>query len=266
MWFLSNKVTVRDSGILEGFCDYHSHLLPGVDDGVEEMDETLQILREWQSVGVKEVWLTPHIMEDIPNEPAELKKRFVALQDCYHGNIKLNLAAEHMMDGLFMKNLNENDNPNLNLNDNLDENEKENEKRRTKDEEVRVKVKTKLLVETSFFIPPMNMEAIIDCVKNKGYEPILAHPERYQYMNKDDYRFWKRKGVLLQLNLPSLVGAYGPEEQYKAEWLLREGMYDYCGTDTHSLEQALFFLDSLISQKVVKKLRRLIQYQQVRNG
>jgi len=231
MWFVSNKITVRESGLLEGFCDYHCHLLPGVDDGVEELGETLQILREWESVGMKEVWLTPHIMEDIPNEPSELKKRFAGLQKAYHGSIKLNLAAEHMMDGTFLPRLEENGVLLINENENK-----------------------RLLVETSYYIPPMNLEAMIDCIKKKGYEPLLAHPERYQYMDKKDYRYWKEKGVLLQLNLPSLVGAYGPDVQYKAEWLLRENMYDYCGTDTHSLQQVDFFLDGVISQKTVKRL------------
>lgn len=232
MWFVSNKTTVRESGLLEGFCDCHSHLLPGVDDGVEEMDETLQILRLWQSVGMKEVWLTPHVMEDIPNEPAALRRRLAALQDRYDGNIRLHLAAEYMMDGLFL--------PRLEEHDVLTENDH------------------RLLVETSYYIPPMNMEAIIDSIRKKGFEPILAHPERYQYMDKDDYRYWKEKGVLMQLNLPSLVGAYGPDVQYKAEWLLQKNMYDYCGTDTHSLEQAELFLDGIISQKVVKKVRRIM--------
>ena len=231
MWFVSNKTTVRESGLLEGFCDCHSHLLPGVDDGVEEMDETLQILRLWQSVGMKGVWLTPHVMEDIPNEPAALRRRLAALQDRYDGNIRLHLAAEYMMDGLFL--------PRLEEHDVLTENDH------------------RLLVETSYYIPPMNMEAILDSIRKKGFEPILAHPERYQYMDKDDYRYWKERGVLMQLNLPSLVGAYGPDVQYKAEWLLQKNMYDYCGTDTHSLEQAELFLDGIISQKVVKKVRRI---------
>ena len=231
---MSKKVTVRDSGLLDGFCDYHCHLLPGVDDGVGEVDETLQILQEWESLGVKEVWLTPHIMEDIPNEPSELRKRFAELQMVYDGSIRMNLAAEHMMDGAFVRNLNDNDNLNLYLNDNV------------------------LLVETSYYIPPMNMEEIIDSIKKKGYTPLLAHPERYQYMGKDDYWHWKEKEVLMQLNLPSLVGAYGPEVQYKAEWLLRENMYDYCGTDTHSMEQVEFFLDGTVSKKVVKKVRGIM--------
>ena len=234
MWFISEKVTVRDSGLMEGFCDHHCHLLPGVDDGVQEVDETLRVLREWQSVGVQEVWLTPHIMEDIPNEPAELKRRFEELKKVYNGSITLKLAAEHMMDGLFLRRLGA-------------------------DEVLPIGTDgTRLLVETSYYIPPMNMEAIIDSIRKNGYDPLLAHPERYQYMEKDDYRRWKEREVLLQLNLPSLVGAYGPEVQYKAEWLLREGMYDCSGTDTHSEDQMELFLDGVISKKVVKKVHRLM--------
>ena len=234
MWFLSNKVTVRESGLLEGFCDFHSHLLPGVDDGVEEASETLQILREWEALGVSEVWLTPHVMEDIPNEPAELDRRFKDLQKLYGGSIRLRLAAEHMMDGPFMKRLDEGDVLPLGAEG------------------------TRLLVETSYYTPPMNMDDIVNRVKSKGYDPILAHPERYQYMEKNDYRRWKQSGVLLQLNLPSVVGAYGSEVQRKAEWLLKENMYDYCGSDTHSLEQVELFLDGTISKKMVKKIRSII--------
>ena len=213
--------------MLDGFCDCHCHLLPGVDDGVQEMDETMQILEVWASLGVKEVWLTPHIMEDIPNEPVALRKRFETLTGTSTGTIELHLAAEHMMDGPFSKRLEKGDIMPF-----------ENEK---------------LLVETSYYTPPMNMGAIIERIKEKGYEPLLAHPERYQYMDDSDYKMWKQRGVLLQLNLPSLVGAYGPLVQRKAEWLLKEGMYDYSGTDTHSAVQMEMFLNSMISKKMVKR-------------
>ena len=66
MWLISSRVKVEDSGLLEGFRDSHCHLLPGVDDGVKEVDETLRILQMWETMGMKEVWLTPHIMEDHP--------------------------------------------------------------------------------------------------------------------------------------------------------------------------------------------------------
>ena len=228
---------VRESGLLEGFRDCHCHLLPGVDDGVQELNETMQILEEWASLGVKEVWLTPHIMEDIPNEPAELKERFLTITKTKTGTMELHLAAEHMMDGLFLKRL-------------------------AADEVLPIGADgTRLLVETSYYTPPMNMADVIERIKAKGYDPILAHPERYQYMDKRDYKRWKQSGVLLQLNVPSLVGAYGPEVLWKAEWLLKEGMYDYCGTDTHSMNQMEMFLSSEISKKTVKMVKKIAEAQ-----
>ena len=82
MGLFSDKITVRESGLLDGFWDCHCHLLPGVDDGVKEMDETLMILEEWELAGMREVWMTPHIMEDIPNTPEDLKKRFERVKAC----------------------------------------------------------------------------------------------------------------------------------------------------------------------------------------
>ena len=80
MWLLSNKTKITDSGLFDGFIDYHCHLLPGVDDGVAEMHDTLAILERWEKAGIAEVWLTPHIMEDIPNSPTGLREGFLSLQ------------------------------------------------------------------------------------------------------------------------------------------------------------------------------------------
>ena len=74
---------MKDSGIFEGFTDWHSHILPGVDDGVRTVEEALEILRLYEELGVKAVWLTPHIMEDIPNTTAHLRERFAELQATY---------------------------------------------------------------------------------------------------------------------------------------------------------------------------------------
>ena len=239
MWIFSSKVLVRDSGLMEGFRDCHCHLLPGVDDGVKELDETLRILEEWDHIGVKDVWMTPHIMEDIPNKREDLKKRLCDVMAAYKGSVGLHLAAEHMMDGLFMKRLEKN-----NVMPIASEGDR-------------------LLVETSYYTPPMNMKAIVERVKIRGYKPILAHPERYQYMDRRDYRMWKDFGVMFQLNVPSLVGAYGPEVQQKAEWLLKENLYDYCGTDTHSIVQADYFLNSEISKKTVKRVKQIAANQRL---
>ena len=237
MWLLSNKVLVSESGLMEGFCDCHCHVLPGVDDGVQATEEAVQILTMWGTLGVKAVWLTPHIMEDIPNQQEKLREKLECLTAEYAGGVQLHLAAEHMMDGMFLRRLEENDVMPIG------------------------REGSRLLVETSYYTPPMNMADVIERVKRKGYEPILAHPERYQYMDRQDYCRWKDRGVLLQLNIPSLAGAYGLEVQRKAEWLLKEGMYDYCGTDTHSIEQMEYFLNSEISKKVVKRVKQVAERQ-----
>lgn len=239
MWLLSNKILVRESGLLEGFRDCHCHLLPGVDDGVQEADETKQILEKWESLGVKEVWLTPHIMEDIPNELEKLRKKMEEVTAFYIGDIKLNLAAEHMMDGLFLRRLEKNEVMPIGRN------------------------RDRLLVETSYYTPPMNLSEVIEKVNTRGYKPILAHPERYQYMDRRGCRYWKERGVLFQLNVPSIVGAYGLEVQRKSEWLLKENLYDYCGTDMHSIDQLRMFLNSEISKKTVKKVKRIAENQKL---
>lgn len=235
MWFIRNEVTVRDSGLLEGFCDCHCHLLPGVDDGVREAGESLGILRLWEQAGVREVWLTPHVMEDIPNTTAGLMRRFGELEAAYTGAIRLHLASENMMDGLFLERLRDGDL--LPAGSRRD----------------------CLLVETSYYSPPMNMGRIVASVRERGLRPVLAHPERYRYMGMDDYRRWKAEGVLLQLNLPSLVGAYGPAVRRKAESLLDRGMYDCCGTDTHSRDFAEGFLDGRIRRKTAAAVRRVTE-------
>lgn len=209
--FFKRKVSIADSGILRGMTDYHSHLLPGVDDGVKTLSETLEILAEMEKQGIAEVWCTPHIMEDIPNETAELQEKFVEVQAAYQGTIRLHLAAENMLDNLFEERL---------ANDDLLPIEKDS--------------KRYLLVETSYFNPPMDLLDILKQIQQKGYYPLLAHPERYEYMTMKDYKVLKEANTFFQLNLPSLGGFYGKGVKKKAEALQKAGMYDFMGCDIHS--------------------------------
>lgn len=212
MWPFQKSITLKDSGIFSGFTDWHSHILPGVDDGVRTMEESLEILRLYEGLGVKTVWLTPHIMEDIPNTTAHLRERFAELQAAYSGSVELHLASENMLDNLFDERLERNDL--LPIGGNGDH----------------------LLVETSYFNPPLGLEDIMLHIKTKGYHPVLAHPERYVYMGESDYRQLKNLGVKFQLNLFSLVGVYGAGVNKKAEWLMKNMYYQYTGTDTHQLK------------------------------
>ena len=90
---------------LEGFADWHCHILPGVDDGVRSMNESLEMLDVYEMAGIKEVWLTPHVMEDVPNTTAMLRARFQDLEKAYSGKVRLHLASENMMDNLLLERL-----------------------------------------------------------------------------------------------------------------------------------------------------------------
>ena len=173
------------------------------------MEESLKILSSYEHHGIKEVWLTPHIMEDIPNSTAQLRTRYSELKTAYSGPIILHLASENMLDNLFEERLQQGDL--LPIGDDG----------------------RQLLVETSYFNAPYGLHDILKRIKSKGYFPVLAHPERYIYMGTKDYQQLKQLGVAFQLNLPSLAGAYGTEAQRKARWLLEKGYYQYIGTDTH---------------------------------
>lgn len=211
-WPFQQKQTLAESGILRGMIDYHSHLLPGVDDGVQTVEESLEILRLYEQLGIQEVWFTPHIMEDIPNTTAGLRSRFEQFQKNYTGNIRLHLAAEYMLDNLFKERFAHRDL--------LPIGEEGNH----------------LLIETSYFNSPVDLYTMLDKIKAVGYYPILAHPERYMYMQKPDYHELKERNIKLQLNFPSLYGQYGKEVQKKAHWLLQSDMYNYAGMDVHKLQ------------------------------
>lgn len=229
MFFFNSSIRVSDSGLLQGYKDYHSHLLPGVDDGVQKFAVTMDILNLMQQHGVKEILFTPHVMEDMPNTPERLSELFDTLDfgDC---NIKISLAAENMLDAFF-----------------------------SLDRAKRLPLmKESILVETSYFTPPYNLHGILDDIMSAGIYPVLAHPCRYEYMEEKDYEKLREKRIRFQLNMPALGGLYGTGVQKKAMWLLSHGYYDITGTDTHSLKQYKLFLDSKLSRKCVKQLEELI--------
>lgn len=230
--FFRKKYSFAESGLLKGLTDHHSHLLPGVDDGFKQTEQTLKALEEMEKQGIAEVWLTPHIMEDIPNTPDSLKSKFEVLKKSYHGNIRLNLAAENMLDNLFIQRFEENNLLLMNGN--------------------------RILVETSYFNPPMEFDGLIGDILNKGYWPLLAHPERYKYMDENKYRQLKERGVLFQLNLGAIVGGYSPETQAKAKKILQNGWYDCLGSDIHSFKHLITIINSkALTNKEIQLLEKL---------
>ena len=163
MWPFGKKIeSLQESGMFKGFIDWHSHILPGVDDGIKTMEESLSVLQAYEKLGFKKVWLTPHIMEDYPNATQELRQIFNKLKDNWSGDVDICLAAENMLDSLFESRLEDKDLLPIG------------------DEGLH------LLVETSYYTPPFGMYETLDKIKQSGYFPILAHPERYRYMDEKD--------------------------------------------------------------------------------
>ncbi len=286
MLFFNKKTTIAASGILQGAADHHSHILPGVDDGVETMDEALRILAAYEELGIKELWLTPHIMEDIPNTPDRLKARFAELKKAYTGNIVLHLAAEYMIDNNLRKLLDteiDKDSPSFGRGTS-NTCDAEGDKTTEPQEEISLinncpscvrgasnavaegdspllpigNNGKHLLVETSYYNPPIKFHETLKQIKSMGYYPLLAHPERYMYMDEAEYRRLREEGVKFQLNLASLAGGYGKIVKKKALWLLEKGFYDVAGSDLHCEDTVEYIISCRIGEKEVVKVGKLL--------
>lgn len=241
MGLFNRKKSLLEFGVLDGATDRHSHILFGVDDGVASLDESLQILAFYESHGLKDLWLTPHVMEDIPNGTEALKARFEELfrayvpeGECGNARVRLHLAAEYMLDMLFEERLEKGDFLTM--------------------EENRV------LVETSFLQAPYDFYGKLSRLMSAGYRPLLAHVERYHYMKKEDYDKLQDMGVEMQLNVGSLLGNYGQGAQHRADYLLSRGAYSCAGSDCHRFSSLLHqFSESRISKSSAEKISQLLK-------
>ena len=204
------KRSLIESGILKGSTDRHSHILYGVDDGIKTPEDSLEVLQFQESLGVKEVWCTPHIMEDVPNTTEALEARFEELKSIYQGPIRLHLAAEYMIDTVFESRLEAGDL--LTMEDDT------------------------LLMETSTIVPPYDLKGSLRDAMSKGYRPLFAHPERCRFLEVKDCEELVGMGVRLQLNIASLTGYYGQSCKEKAEILLKKGLYSTYGSDCHRVK------------------------------
>lgn len=227
----SSKLDPIDFGIIQ--TDVHSHLIPGIDDGSKSMEDTLNMLKKFQDLGYKKVITTPHIMSDYFNNNKEIiyggmEKVRQAIKDVGL-NIEIEAAAEYYTDTMFQKLIEEKDI--LTFGNNY------------------------VLFELSFQYEPANVKEVIFELTSAGYQPILAHVERYPYyVNK-----WKKieeytdRGVLLQLNLNSLTGGYGKDIKKWAETLIEKDMINMIGSDCHRFEH-LLAMQSLATNKYAHKI------------
>jgi len=194
--------------------DIHSHILPGIDDGAPNIETSLELIKGLYDLGVRKSIATPHIIGDLyRNTPATIGAALeITRKACEEAGIDMELsaAAEYMLDDHFMELLRKKE-PLLTLHKNL------------------------LLVEIPYTAAPYDLDEMLFNILTEGYQPILAHPERYAYYHKDmkEYARLKEMGFLLQVNLLSLTGYYGKSAAKAAVYILDKGLAGLVGTDMH---------------------------------
>jgi len=220
--FFERKKRLTDSAFFDGFTDYHCHILFGVDDGLKELSESLKTLSYYESLGVKKVYLTPHVNLTY-NDWNIIETNFSTLKNRYKGAIELQLAAEYLLDSGFVVQMKQG---------------------------LRCMENNRVLVESSYFNKSTGFDETLFLIANEGYTPIIAHPERYLFMNRDNYQELKNCDYLFQLNLLSLSGMYGGQVKHRALYLLEKNMYDLIGSDMHDLK---IFKEHIPEIKLSKK-------------
>lgn len=208
--FFKKKKILKDL-IPNDFVDIHSHLLYGLDDGSKSFNETQNLISDLKSFGFSQFITTPHTTPLIWDNTKEgiLKQYDKVKKELNFSDSDLRVASEYLIDDSFLKRL-------------------ENEKL--------LKIKDNyVLIEMSYINPPIHLYEIIMELHSQGYQPVLAHPERYNFY-KNDYDSFKRlknAGCLFQLNLLSSTNYYGSGITTIADHLLKENMYDFTGSDVH---------------------------------
>jgi len=222
--------------------DMHSHLLPGLDDGAETIEHSLELLQALRALGYRKLVMTPHIMGDFyKNTPAGIRAALQLLREAAAGaglgDVELECAAEYYLDEFLGRKLTDGTEMLTFGGD-----------------------KRYLLFETSYMNEPLNLFDIIFELKAQGYTPVLAHPERYTYFYgrfAEIERLRRDYGVLLQVNLNSLAGYYSPAAKKVAEQLIDGGLVDFVGTDTHHLRHTDTLLRRTLPLPHLEKLLQL---------
>ena len=224
--------------------DLHSHLIPGIDDGSPDITTSLQLIRGMKELGYSKLITTPHIMWDMyKNTRDTILYKLDELRKAVAENgidIELNAAAEYFLDD-YVEGLVQKKEPLLTVSGKM------------------------VLVEFSMAHPSMSLKDILFDMQMQGYQPIIAHPERYVYLEnaKDFYHELKEDiGCLFQLNILSLGNHYGRSAHDLAQYLLKKGFYDLVGTDLHHFKH----LEALANPSLTAPLKKLIDTGKIRNA
>jgi protein-tyrosine phosphatase len=218
--------------------DMHSHILPGIDDGAKNIETSLELIKGMKQLGYQKLIATPHIMWDMyRNTPETIQEKLEQVRNAVKEegiDIEINAAAEYFLDE-HVEDLLKNKEPMLKVSEN------------------------KVLVEFSMAFPSMNIKSILFEMQLQGYQPIIAHPERYTYLASDKqfYDELRDIGCLFQLNILALGGYYGKTANELAQYLLKNDFYSLAGTDLHHAVHLEAFNELVIPAPVYKLLEKL---------
>lgn len=230
-WLKSKKQTTLDFSALG--VDLHSHLIPGIDDGAKSLENSIQLIRKLMDMGFRKIITTPHIMADYyRNTPEIIMRGLDTVREELNRqqiDVQIDAAAEYYFDESFENKL--------------------------KNGNLLTIANGFLLFELSYINYPANLFEVIEKILDKGYKPLLAHPERYPYLfgSLDNYRKLKDSGCYFQINILSFTGYYGKQSQGIAEDLADYMMTDFIATDLHHNRHAAALKQSL-AEPYIKKL------------
>lgn len=217
--------------------DIHSHILPGVDDGSKDMDMSIKMAKIYVENNIKKVIATPHYVDGFENSLVEDNK--IILRELLNRlkeeeiDLQVFLGNEVMMSLTILKDIEENNIATLNGS-------------------------KYILIELPMSDIPLYTEDVIYKLLIKGYQPIIAHPERNRAIGEDPNLLFEliEKGVLAQLNLASIEGKYGSKIAETGELLLRHDMINFVATDSHrsnmrtpNVEKSLNILKNMVDEK-----------------
>lgn len=199
---------------MTGFVDLHCHWIPGVDDGVESLDDAAALLRALGGLGFSRVVATPHMRPGLfDNTASELRAAFERTQAALEPLDALPeraLSSEHFFDDIVFRRLLAGDG-------------------------LPYPGGAAVLLEFYGSGFPPRVEQLFSQLRERGLTPVIAHPERYRVI-------WDRPSVLDRLldsgavallDVAALVGKYGRQPQRCAERLLESGSYHAACSDAH---------------------------------
>ena len=206
--------------------DIHNHILPGIDDGAKDVNESLELINGMKNLGYKKIIATPHIYNKLyENNRESITNSYNLIKNKLPKDIEFEFSAEYMLDNIFINKID--------------------------DEKLLTINKKYILVETGFISKPIFFDEATLKLSSNGYKIILAHPERYPYAQDiKTIKSFRNKGIFIQMNLLSICGYYGNKIKKISNEFINNKLVDFIGTDIHNYNQLNYIKNAKINSNI----------------